>query len=586
MRSFWKKGLLLLISILLVGSVLAACSGSTGGNSNSGNNSAGNSAGNSSSNTGGSNSSGDSGSAGGPVDGGTFTFSSFSDIVSINPLFINDTASSDAAHFLLAKLYDLSRDGLVVAEPWSIAAEEPIISEDGLTYTVKLKNYAKWSDGTPITADDVIFTVEAAMNSDTGSPLITGFDKIEKITKVDDYTIEFKLGTVYAPFIYALVFEPAPAHILKDVPVTELKKHQYGSNVDVTVTSGPWLWKEWTQGQQLVFERNPDYWGEVKPNIQTVIYKIYADQNTEVQALLRGDVDHVSAIPVTMNDAVKKDPNIYLVLEPGPSYEFISFNFKDENFASGVSPFKSQKTRQAIAYALDRQGMIDNVLKGTGILMNTPFLPGSWADPGDKATNYEYNPEKAKQLLAEDGWVMNEKTGILEKNGIPFSFELQYNAGNSRREQVSQVIQNNLAEVGIQVKTAGIDFAAWVEQNLTPGKYEAVLLGWSLSNPDPDSESIFSSKYFPPDGQNMGWYVNEELDKLWEDGYKTTDQAKRTEIYHKIGEIISQDLPYVFMYRYGNAIGIGPRVHFNEEDAPEPSLQTGYFFHVIKWWVE
>ena len=305
-----------------------------------------------------------------------------------------------------------------------------------------------------------------------------------------------------------------------------------------------------------------------------MIYKIYADQNTEVQALLKGDVDLVSAIPATSNDAVKGNPDITLILEPGPSYEFISFNFDESNFPNGFNPFATQKSRQAIAYAIDRQGMIDNVLKGTGVPMNTPFLPGSWADPGDRATVYEYNPEKAKQLLEEDGWVLNEATGILEKDGHPFTFELQYNTGNSRREQVAQVIQNNLADVGIDVKPRGIDFAAWVEQNLTPGKYQAVLLGWSLSNPDPDSESIFSSKYFPPDGQNMGWYKNEELDQLWVEGYSTTDINERKEVYAKIGEIISQDLPYVFMYRYGNAIGIGPRVHYEEEDAPEPSLQT------------
>ncbi len=463
--------------------------------------------------------------------GGTFTFSSFSDIVSINPLFMQDTASSDAAHWLLAKLYDLNREGLVVAEPWSIAAEEPIISDDGLTYTVKLKDYAKWSDGTPITADDIIFTIETAMNPDTGSPMIAQFDKIESMKKIDEHTVEIKLSTTYAPFIYSLVFEPAPAHILKDIPVKELKAHSYGSDPEITVTSGPWLWKEWTQGQQLVFERNPDYWGEVKPKIATVIYKIYADQNTEVQALLKGDVDLVSAIPATSNDAVKGNPDITLILEPGPSYEFISFNFDESNFPNGFNPFATQKSRQAIAYAIDRQGMIDNVLKGTGVPMNTPFLPGSWADPGDRATVYEYNPEKAKQLLEEDGWVLNEATGILEKDGHPFTFELQYNTGNSRREQVAQVIQNNLADVGIDVKPRGIDFAAWVEQNLTPGKYQAVLLGWSLSNPDPDSESIFSSKYFPPDGQNMGWYKNEELDQLWVEGYSTTDINERKEVY-------------------------------------------------------
>ncbi len=569
-----KRSLLLVLCVFLLGGGLAACSSNNNGEQAAPSNNVSENNQNQNQDT------------KGPKDGGTLTLSTISDIVSLNPLFIQDTASSDAAHWVFAKLYDLNREGLVTAEPWSIAAEEPIISEDGLTYTVKLKDYAKWSDGTPITADDIIFTIEAIMNPDTGSPAISTFDKIESINKISDYEIEFKLSQVYAPFIYSLVFEPVPKHVLGDVPANELKAHPYGSDPEITVTSGPWVWKEWTQSQQHVFERNPDYWGEVKPKIQTVIYKIYADQNTEVQALLRGDVDLVTAIPVTMNEAVSKEEHIRMILEPGPQYEFLGFNFDESNFPNNFNPFESQKTRQAIAYALDRQGMIDNVLKGTGVLMNAPMLPGTWADPGARAKNYEYNPEKAKELLAEDGWVMNEKTGILEKDGNPFSFELQYNTGNSRREQVAQVVQNNLAQVGIEVKPRGIDFAAWVEQNLTPGKYQAILLAWSLTTPDPDSETIFSSKYFPPAGQNMGWYVNEELDQLWVDGYSTTDIDERAEIYGRIGEIISKDLPYVFMYRYGNAIGIGPRVHFDEADAPEPSLATGYFFHSINWWVE
>ena len=569
-----KRSLLLVLCVFLLGGGLAACSSNNNGEQAAPSNNVSENNQNQNQDT------------EGPKDGGTLTLSTISDIVSLNPLFIQDTSSSDAAHWVFAKLYDLNREGLVTAEPWSIAAEEPIISEDGLTYTVKLKDYAKWSDGTPITTDDIIFTIETIMNPDTGSPAISTFDKIESINKISDYEIEFKLSQVYAPFIYSLVFEPVPKHVLGDVPANELKAHPYGSDPEITVTSGPWVWKEWTQSQQHVFERNPDYWGEVKPKIQTVIYKIYADQNTEVQALLRGDVDLVTAIPVTMNEAVSKEEHIRMILEPGPQYEFLGFNFDESNFPNNFNPFESQKTRQAIAYALDRQGMIDNVLKGTGVLMNAPMLPGTWADPGARAKNYEYNPEKAKELLAEDGWVMNEKTGILEKDGNPFSFELQYNTGNSRREQVAQVIQNNLAQVGIEVKPRGIDFAAWVEQNLTPGKYQAILLAWSLTTPDPDSETIFSSKYFPPAGQNMGWYVNEELDQLWVDGYSTTDIDERAEIYGRIGEIISEDLPYVFMYRYGNAIGIGPRVHFDKADAPEPSLATGYFFHSINWWVE
>ena len=111
--------------------------------------------------------------------------------------------------------------------------------------------------------------------------------------------------------------------------------------------------------------------------------------------------------------------------------------------------------------------------------MNSPFLPGSWADPGAEAVNYAYDAEKAKSLLAEDGWVAG-KDGILVKDGHRFSFELQFNAGNSRREQVAAVIQQNLKDVGIEVTPKGIDFATWIDQNITPGKFPAMLLSWSL----------------------------------------------------------------------------------------------------------
>lgn len=520
-----------------------------------------------------------------PVDGGSLVVSTFSDIVSINPIYVQDTSSGDAQYFVFANLYDLDRNGKVAAEPWSLAAELPEISADGLSYTVKLKPEAKWNDGTPVSADDIIFTYNTMKNPDAGSPGISVTDKIDTITKVDDKTVTFKLKQVYAPFIYSLYQSLAPYHILKDVPVTELQKNPYGSDLTKTVTNGPWKWTEWNKGQYLTFEADPNYWGSVKPHIQKITYKIYADQNTEVQALIKGDADMTSAVPLTLLDTVKGNKDINVLLAPGPQYEYLAFNFKDDNFPDKYSPFKGQKTRQAIAYALNRQGMIDNILKGTGTLMNSPFLPTSWANPGDAATNYTYDAEKAKQLLAEDGWVAG-KDGILVKDGHRFSFELQYNSGNSRREAVAAVIQQNLKDVGIEVKTTALDFATWVDQNLNPGKFEAALGAWSLSNPDPDAESIFSSKYYPPAGQNNIWYKNEKLDQLWVDGYSTVDQAKRAEIYKQIGTEISNDLPYVFLYQYGTPEAINTKVHYADADAPEASLAYGYFFHIINWWVK
>jgi peptide/nickel transport system substrate-binding protein len=521
----------------------------------------------------------------GPQDGGTMTISTFSDIVSVNPIFINDTASGDIDALVFAKLYDLDRNANLVAEPWSIAAELPTISADNKTYTIKLKSTAKWSDGQPITADDVKFTFDTVRNPDVGAPGISQYDKIEAINIIDAQTVEIKLKQVYAPFQFSLFTSITPAHILKDVPAKDLKTNPYGVDPAKTVTSGPWMFSEWKQGQYITLNKNPNYWGETKPHIDTIIYKIYADQNTEVQALMKGDVDMTQAVPLTQIEPLKAKEGIEVILKPGPTYEYIQFNFKDENFPDKYSPFKGQKTRQAIAHAVNRQGMVDNVLKGSGGLMNTPFLPGSWADPGDKATNYTYDAEKAKALLAEDGWKPG-KDGILEKDGHRFSFELQYNSGNSRREQVAAIIQQNLKDVGIEVNPKGIDFATWIDQNITPGKFPAILLAWSLSNPDPDAESIFSSKYFPPAGQNGGWYVNKEIDDLWVKGQLTVDQAARAEIYHEIGQKISVDLPYVFLYQYGLPQAINTtKINWAEEDAPESSLAYGYLFHAINWWV-
>jgi peptide/nickel transport system substrate-binding protein len=528
--------------------------------------------------------SGSSDTSGQPVEGGTLTISTFSEIVSINPIYVSDTSSGDLAALVFANLYDLDRSAKLAVEPWSLAAELPKISEDGKTYTVKLKSTAKWSDGQPVTVDDLIFTFNTIRNPDAGSPGISQFDKIDKINKIDDQTVDIVLKQVYAPFQYSLLSQLAPAHVLKDVPVKELQKNPYGTDPAKTVTNGPWKWDEWKQGQYTSVSADPAYWGETKPHIAKIIYKTYADQNTEVQALIKGDVQMTEAIPVTQLDAVKKIDNINIILAPGPLYEYLSFSFKDENFPEKVSPFKGQKTRQAIAYALNRQGMVDNILKGTGKLMNSPFLPGSWADPGDAAVNYNYDAEKAKALLAEDGWKPG-KDGILVKDGKRFSFELQYNAGNSRREQVAAVIQENLKDVGIEVTPKGIDFATWIDQNVTPGKYPAVLLSWSLSNPDPDGESIFSSKYFPPAGQNAGWYKNDKIDQLWVKGQTTTKQDERAAIYKEIGTEISTDLPYVFLYQYGLPQAVDKTtLHWNEEDRPESALAYGYIYHIINWW--
>jgi peptide/nickel transport system substrate-binding protein len=521
-----------------------------------------------------------------PKDGGTLTIGTFSDILPVNPIFISDTSYGGLETLLFARLYDLDRQANLAAEPWSLAAELPQVGQDHRTYTIKLKKTAKWSDGTPITSKDVKFTFDTIRNPEAGAPGIRLFDKVESITEVDDHTVNFKLKQIYAPFPYALAAFILPAHILQQVPAKELKSHAFGVDPAKTVFSGPWKWTEWKPGQQITVEAYPEYWGGKKPRLAKIIQKFYTDQNAELQALLKGEVQMTPSIPPAHIGTVQKVPNLRMILAPGPQYEYVQFNFKDENFPDTHSPFKSLKTRQAIAYALDRSGMVDDLLQGAGGLINSPFLPGSWADPGDQAASYPYDPERAKKLLAEDGW-KEGNNGILEKDGRKFSFELLYNAGNLRRESAAGVIRDSLGNVGIEVKPKALAYDSLMQDNVLTGRFQALLLGWSLANPEPDAESTFSSKCVPPAGQNSGWYVNQEIDALWEQGHQAVEQGERAKVYRSIGRKLSVDLPYVFLYQYGQLQGYdADKVKWAEEDRPASSLAYGSLFHIINWWVE
>ncbi|MDI3317519.1 MAG: ABC transporter substrate-binding protein [Bacillota bacterium] len=521
-----------------------------------------------------------------PVKGGTFTFAETSDIITLNPAFINDVPSADAAFFINAPLYDMDNKGQPIVSQWSLAAEPFQVQNGGTTYIVKLKPNLKWSDGQPLTADDVAWSANVIANKDLGSPLVSYFDQVKQAKALDPTTVEFDLKKVYAPFVANVLMGAwvMPKHLLENVPVKDLQKNPYGTDPAKTLSSGPWVWTKWVQKQYLEFEVNPNYWGP-QPNIQKIVYKIYADQNTAVQALLKGDVDMFNGIPVPSLPAVESNKNITLVNQPGPSWDYLGLNFKGSNFPQfgNQSPFAGIKTRQAIAYAINRDEIIKQVIKGYAQPIDSPFLPTNWAYKAGAAVTYSYDPEKAKQLLAEDGWKMGPD-GYLYKNGHRFEFTLQYNTGNLRRQQVSAIIQQELKDVGIKVNIQALDFSTWIDQWINPGKGQAILLGW-YGGLDPDNEQIFSSKYFPPNGQNWGWYTDKEIDALWEQGNSTTDITQRKEIYAQIAQKISTDLPYIFLWQLNIIGGYNKRVHWQPEDAPFQALPYAYFWHIQNWWV-
>lgn len=517
-----------------------------------------------------------------PRDGGTMTIGTFSDIVTVNPFAYDDTASGDIVNLVYAPLYGVNAKGEIVVDDWSVADKMYQVSADQKTYTVFVNKNAKFSDGSPLTAEDVAFTFKTFANKEVASPNYASYATIKDVRVKDPQTVEIELTDVDARFVFSLNTPIVPAKSFKDVKPADIQKAAYGTDVKQTITSGPWIWKEWQEKNYITLERNPNWFGK-KVNIQTIIFKYYADQNTEVQALLKGEVDFLETVPVAQLDAIKGVQGLNIFESPSQSYDYISYSFKDENFPSGKSPFHGAKTRQAIAYAINRKGMVDSVLKGHGTLLNGPFLPGGWADSPEVTVNYQYDVNKAKQLLAEDGWKAGSD-GILVKDGNKFEFDLMTNSGNKRRESYMAIIQQNLQEVGIKVNLKPMDFSALVDNWVDPGKYQALLLGWSLGL-DPDMESVFSSEFFPPAGQNGGWYANKKTDDLWKQGYKVADTAKRKEVYKGILQEFANDPPYVFLAQQNNMTAFNGRVHWNKEDQPVHMIAYGYVFHIYNWWV-
>lgn len=518
----------------------------------------------------------------GPASGGTLTVGTFLEMRTINPLFIDDLPSQEVANLVLATLYDLDPRGNLVVRDTSLAASLPEISAGGRSYTVKLKDTATWTDGRPVTAHDVAWTLRMLADPAVGSPAIANYDKVQDIQVLDHRTVRITLRQVYAPFLYVLAaLQPLPSHVFDGVAPQDLKKHPYGVDPSRTVTNGPWKWSEWVPNQRVVLERNDKYWAN-KPWIDRIVFKFYGDRNTLTQALLKGDIDVHPQVTVDDLAAIEGRQGIRLLESAGPVYEYLGLNFHPDNFPDGFVPWASRKTRQAMAYALNRQGVVDVVLGGHGRVLDGPFLPGSWSDMGT-AVHYEYDVERARQLLAEDGWQPGPD-GILQKDGHPFEFTLQINSGNDRREKVAAIIQQNLKEVGIQVHIQRLEFNSWIERHVTPGKYQAVLLGWRLGV-DPNAESIFSSAYFPPHGQNSGWYRNETIDRLWVQGYSTPDQARRQEVYAQIGRLISEDLPYIFLYTQNLLVAYRDRVRWQTEDQPVLTLPDGWQFNIERWWL-
>lgn len=498
-----------------------------------------------------------------PAYGDTLITGSIGEPSVLIPMLAGDSASHDIAGLIFNGLVKYDTDLSIIGD----LAESWEISRDGLVITFHLRKNVKWSDGVEFTANDVLFGFNTIIDDKTPTAYKEDFLQVSKAEVLDKYTFRV---TYKKPFASALSswgnLVVLPEHLLKgkDITKTSLTREPIGL--------GPYKLKKWVPGQELLLESYKDYF-DGRPYIDNYIYRIIPDPATMFLELQAGGLDMMGLTPLqytkqTDTEIFKK--NFQKFRYPVFSYTHMAFNLKHPWF-------KDKRIRQAIAYAIDKKEIIDVVLFGLGSPATGPYVPNTWPyNPYVK--KYEYNPEKAKKLLAEAGWKDTNNDGVLDKDGRSFEFTILTNMGNNLRKNTATIIQWRLAKIGIKVNIRTLEWSTFVNEFIDKRRFEAVILGWSIS-PDPDQYDIWHSSKTKEKEFNFIGYNNPEVDELLEKGRRTFNIEERKKAYFRIQEILAEELPYIFLY----VPDATPIVHARFKGIkPSP---IGISYNLPKWYV-
>ncbi len=498
----------------------------------------------------------------GPAFGDAIIIGSIGDASTLIPVIASDSSSFDIAGYIYNGLVKYDKDYNIVGD----LAESWDISPDNLTITFHLRKNVKWQDGVPFTSADVMFTYRLMINPNTPTAYAADFLLVKEAKAPDPYTFVVTYKEPFAPALISWGFWMMPKHLLegKDLTTSKLNRSPVGT--------GPYRFVEWSAGEKIVLDSYHDYF-EGRPYIDRLIYRIIPDTATMFLELKAGGVDWMGLSPIqykrqTDNDFFKESFVKYKYLADG--YTYLGFNLKDPKFTD-------KRVRKAISYAIDKQEIVDIVLLGLGDIATGPYKPGTWQYNG-KVERYDYNPEKAKKLLRDAGWVDTNGDGVLEKDGVPFTFTIVTNQGNELRAKTAELIQNKLKDVGIKVQIRIVEWAAFLSEFVETRNFEALILGWNITK-DPDLYDVWHSSKIGPNELNHISFKNAEVDRLLVEGRRTFDKELRKKYYFRLQEILADEAPYVFLYISDDL----PIIHARFKGiVPAPA---GISYNFNKWYV-
>lgn len=500
-----------------------------------------------------------------------------------DPKTFNSVIATDGTS---AEVGDMLFDGLVTQNPITgeiepALAESWSVSKDNLEILYTLRPNLKWSDGKPLTVDDVVFTYnQLYLNPD----IPTGMRDVLRIgqsggfptvTKVNDRQVKFTTPEPFAPFLGVTGASIYPAHILKKTVEEQdnegklkfLSTWTVDTPPEQIVASSAYKLKSYATVQRVVFEENPYYWkknvvDENIPYIKEVVWEIIESTDTALMQFRSGSLDTINVSPEYFSLLKKEEDKGNFTIEEGGevySMTFISFNLNQgkKNGKSVINPIKSRwfnnvNFRQAVSYGIDRKRMVTNIFRGLGT-PQVSFVPKQSPFYAEGIKDYEYNPEKAKELLIAGGFKYNQQGQLFDSDGNRVSFVLNTNTGNTIREAMGNQIEEDLAAIGIKVNFRTINFNVLINKLDSTLNWDCILLSFSGGN-EPNSRYNF----WAVDGNShlfnqltvdlkertiSDWEA--KISELYIEGAKELDLAKRKEIYAEIQQLVAEKLPVI-----------------------------------------
>jgi peptide/nickel transport system substrate-binding protein len=425
-------------------------------------------------------------------------------------------------------------DGLIFSSLVSHDAEMKVTPDlalswetpDPLTYIFHLRRGVKFHDGRPLTSADVKFTFDSILSGTVKTPKRGSFKMVDSIEAPDDATVIFRLHEPYASFLWSLTR-----------PVVGIVPRGSGTEVAQNpVGSGPFRFVSMTADEEIVLARNESYF-DGAPNIEHLRIRIVPDVTVRALELRKGSADAtINSLTPDMVVTLGKQPALAADQQPGTTLAYISFNFEDPTLAK-------REVRQALAYATDRQTIIQYLLRGQARPASSLLPPNTWAFDSD-VQQYDFDPSRAEQLLESAGY----RRGA---DGMRLHLTLKTSTDESTR-LMSEAIADQWKRVGVALELRPLEFATFFS-DITRGSFQMYALRWVGANNDPDIfEFVFSSKKMPPAGANRGHYSNPQLDALLQEEHVEVDQVKRKALLSQVQKMVAKDEPYINLWYVDN----------------------------------